>query len=308
MIVMKFGGTSVESAAAIERVAGIVKARVGAASRGGGFRHGQDDQQAAGHRRRPPSKASATNTSASFTICAIFIRAKPARWCRSTHRAGLDRIAGRAFPGTDRTGQRTRRARRTDAALDRRHLQLRRAAFQLHRDAGVSSISACPPCMSIRATSSSPTIATRRPRRIFPKPTRAWPKPCRRWRAEHVVVMGGFIASTHEGVTTTLGRGGSDFTRVHRGRGHRRRRNPDLDRRGRHAHRRPDHPARRPSREDHLLRRSRGTGLFRRESAASRHGDSGHREEHSGADSEFAPARMCRARASSPKRSLRATW
>ena len=31
--------------------------------------------------------------------------------------------------------------------------------------------------------------------------------------AEHrVVVMGGFIASTEEGVTTTLGRGGSDFT------------------------------------------------------------------------------------------------
>jgi aspartate kinase len=29
---------------------------------------------------------------------------------------------------------------------------------------------------------------------------------------EHVVVMGGFIASTEDGITTTLGRGGSDFT------------------------------------------------------------------------------------------------
>jgi aspartate kinase len=29
---------------------------------------------------------------------------------------------------------------------------------------------------------------------------------------QHVVVMGGFIASTENGVTTTLGRGGSDFT------------------------------------------------------------------------------------------------
>ncbi|HLJ45083.1 MAG TPA: lysine-sensitive aspartokinase 3 [Bryobacteraceae bacterium] len=29
---------------------------------------------------------------------------------------------------------------------------------------------------------------------------------------DHVVVMGGFIASTEEGITTTLGRGGSDFT------------------------------------------------------------------------------------------------
>src|SRR5206468_3477074 len=30
--------------------------------------------------------------------------------------------------------------------------------------------------------------------------------------AESVVVMGGFIAATEDGVTTTLGRGGSDFT------------------------------------------------------------------------------------------------
>src|SRR5450631_2233470 len=29
---------------------------------------------------------------------------------------------------------------------------------------------------------------------------------------EHVVVMGGFIASNEDGVTTTLGRGGSDYT------------------------------------------------------------------------------------------------
>src|SRR4029077_10543663 len=29
---------------------------------------------------------------------------------------------------------------------------------------------------------------------------------------DHVVVMGGFIAATEEGVTSTLGRGGSDFT------------------------------------------------------------------------------------------------
>ena len=53
MIVMKFGGTSVESAAAIERVASIVKAARGAPARGGGLGHGQDHQQAAGHRAVP---------------------------------------------------------------------------------------------------------------------------------------------------------------------------------------------------------------------------------------------------------------
>ncbi len=106
--------------------------------------------------------------------------------------------------------------------------------------------------------------------------------------------MGGFIGSTEDGVTTTLGRGGSDFTASIVGRGHRRRRDPDLDRRRRHAHRRPDHPARRPSRQDHLVRRSRRAGLLRRQGAASGHRGSGHREEHSGADSEFAPARSAR--------------
>ena len=52
MIVMKFGGTSVESAEAIERVAGIVRERLAPAARGGGFGDGQDHQQAAGDRRR----------------------------------------------------------------------------------------------------------------------------------------------------------------------------------------------------------------------------------------------------------------
>jgi hypothetical protein len=51
MIVMKFGGTSVESAAAIERVAAIVKARAAAIARRRGLGHGQDHQQAAGHRQ-----------------------------------------------------------------------------------------------------------------------------------------------------------------------------------------------------------------------------------------------------------------
>ena len=82
MIVMKFGGTSVESAAAIERVAGIVKARVERQPGGGGLGHGQDHQQAAGHRRGGHSRASATSTSGSFTTCAISIRARRGRWCR----------------------------------------------------------------------------------------------------------------------------------------------------------------------------------------------------------------------------------
>ncbi len=47
---------------------------------------------------------------------------------------------------------------------------------------------------------------------LFRRPTRASQRPCRRSPRTSVVVMGGFIAATEDGVTTTLGRGGSDFT------------------------------------------------------------------------------------------------
>ncbi len=156
--------------------------------------------------------------------------------------------------------------------------------------------------------SSSPTGATRRPRRIFPRPTRGSPPTIPPLARNAVVVMGGFIGSTagrrhHHAGPRRLG-----LHRVHRGRGHRRRRDPDLDRRGRHAHRRSHHPARRPSREDHLVRRSRRAGLFRRQGAASGHRGAGHREEHSGADSEFAPARSAGHAHRLRERCPAATW
>ena len=113
--------------------------------------------------------------------------------------------------------------------------------------------------------------------------------------------MGGFIGSTEDGVTTTLGRGGSDFTASIVGAGIGAEEIQiwtDVDGM---LTADPTHPAGRPSRQDHLLRRSRGAGLFRREGAASGHGGAGHREEHSGADSELAAAGGGRARASSPR-------
>ena len=58
MIVMKFGGTSVESASAIERVACIVGARRAQAG-GGGFGDGQNHEQAAGDSQHGDHRASA---------------------------------------------------------------------------------------------------------------------------------------------------------------------------------------------------------------------------------------------------------
>ena len=62
-----------------------------------------------------------------------------------------------------------------------------------------------------------------------------------------VPVMGGFIGSTREGITTTIGRGGSDFSAALVGRRAQCRAHRDLDRRGRHEdHRSANLPGRAP--------------------------------------------------------------
>ncbi len=186
--------------------------------------------------------------------------------------------------------------------------QLRRAPLQLHRHAGL------PP---FRHGSRARGFAPRHRHRPAPHAGRAAfsrnlraPRRDRSaaGRASSVVVMGGFIG-VHRGRRHHHARPRRfGLHRVHRGRGHRRRGDPDLDRCGRHAHRRSHDSARRPSRQDHFLRRSRGAGLLRREGAASGHRGSGRRKEHSGADPEFAPARSAEARASCPKRCPATTW
>ncbi len=68
-----------------------------------------------------------------------------------------------------------------------------------------------------------------------------------------VPVMGGFIASNEAGITTTLGRGGSDFTGALIGGAHDRRGHRDLDRRRRHHDHRPARLPRCPARQSHQL-------------------------------------------------------
>ena len=115
--------------------------------------------------------------------------------------------------------------------------------------------------------------------------------------------MGGFIGATEDGVTTTLGRGGSDFTASIVGAGVGAEEIQiwtDVD--GMLTADPTILPGGHRVKID-FVRGSRGTGLLRREGAASRHRDSGHREEYSGADSELAPAgcaghaHRCRSRA-----------
>ena len=146
MIVMKFGGTSVESAAAIERVAAIVKARVD---------------------RHPIVVVSAmgktTNKLLAIAQAAIegkrdeyirqlarsarlpFPRSPPGGPARASRRTRPH--ARRSFSGNDRARQRHRSAGRTDAAFHRRHFELRRAPVELHRVARLRTFrSALSPC------------------------------------------------------------------------------------------------------------------------------------------------------------------
>ena len=83
-----------------------------------------------------------------------------------------------------------------------------------------------------------------------------------------VPVVGGFVGATAAGLTTTLGRGGSDFSAALFGAGLAGRRDPDLDRRRRHAHRRPPDGGGAPGRPAAQLRRGLGARLLRRQGPA----------------------------------------
>ncbi len=210
MIVMKFGGTSVESAAAIERMAGIVKSR---------------------QERRPIVVVSAmgktTNRLLALAQSAIDgqrdqyiaqlhdLRSFHSREARQivplSHRAELDRTLDEHFQeltelvkGLAVLGELTPRS--IDAissygerlssfivALAFRHFGMEAAHVDARRVIVTNQ----------RHTHAAPLWGPTYSRLAETIPP----------LAEHaVVVMGGFIGSTESGVTTTLGRGGSDFT------------------------------------------------------------------------------------------------
>src|SRR4051812_21781548 len=210
MIVMKFGGSSVESAAAIERVAGIVRAR---------------------EARRPVVVVSAMGktTNKLLAIAAAAIGGKREEYIRQLHdlrdyhsrearqivplsdRADLDRFLDEHFQeltelvkGLAVLGELTPRS--IDAissygerlssyivTLAFRHFGMK-AEHVDSRDVLVTDR---------RHTQAAPN---------FPETYARLKKVIPPLAADSVVVMGGFIASTEDGVTTTLGRGGSDYT------------------------------------------------------------------------------------------------
>ncbi len=201
MIVMKFGGTSVESREAIARVAGIVEARIA---------------------QRPVVVVSAMGKTTNQLLAIASLAAAGRRQealdqlaqLREFHRreswdaeAEIDAHfseLGELVRGLAVMGELTPRATDAISAFGERLSSLivtaafcRRGLNAVHLDSRKLIVT------DRRHTQAAPLFAE-----TYARLAAAIPPLAR----NQVVVMGGFIASTEDGVTTTLGRGGSDYT------------------------------------------------------------------------------------------------
>ena len=203
MIVMKFGGTSVESAEAIHRVAGIVRARLG---------------------RHPVVVVSAMGKTTNKLLAIAGAAVKGDRagalaqlddlrqfHFREAAGLGVDAAIETDFEelaelvkGLAVMGELTPRATDAISAYGERVSSVVVAA-QFNK-CGISSVRVDSRSVIVtdeRHTQAAPLFQQTNARLRAAIPALA---------REKVVVMGGFIASTEKGVTSTLGRGGSDYT------------------------------------------------------------------------------------------------
>ena len=210
MIVMKFGGTSVESAAAIARVASIVKQR---------------------QERHPVVVVSAMGktTNKLLAIAAAAIGGTRDEYIRQIHdlRDYHSREARQVVPLEDRA--------RLDRFFDDNFQELTELVKGLAvlgelTPRSVDAISSYGERLSsyvvtlafrhfgmpaVHLDSRDVVVTDKRHTQAapdFPETYRRLVETVPPMARDAVVVMGGFIGSTREGVTTTLGRGGSDFT------------------------------------------------------------------------------------------------
>jgi aspartate kinase len=210
MIVMKFGGTSVESAAAITRVAGIVRAR---------------------EARHPVVVVSAMGktTNKLLEIAAAAIAGRREDYIRQLHdlrdyhsrearlivpladRAELDRFLDEHFQeltelvkGLAVLGELTPRSIDAISSYgERLSSYIVTLGFRNFGMAAEHVDSRDVVITDKRHTQAAPN---------FPETYARLAKTIPPLAEHNVVVMGGFIAATEDGVTTTLGRGGSDYT------------------------------------------------------------------------------------------------
>ena len=203
MIVMKFGGTSVESAEAISRVAGIVRTRLN--------RHPVVVVSAMGKTTNKLLEIAATAVKGDVAEALRLVAALRDFHLREAAGLDLEEIVGAHFEDLEALVRglavmRELTPRATDAisAYGERVSSLIVAA-QLRR-CGMNA--AHLDSRSVIVTDRRHTQAAP----LFDETNRRLQETLAPMLEHPVVVMGGFIASTEDGVTSTLGRGGSDYT------------------------------------------------------------------------------------------------
>jgi aspartate kinase len=210
MIVMKFGGSSLESAAAIRRVAGIVRERLG--------RHPVIVVSAMGKSTNSlfamaEEAASGKRTEALARLRALedFHRRESFALVSEASHHDLEviltehfRDLGEIVEGLCAVGELTPRSLDAVASYgERLSSRIVALALQNHGVPAVHLDSRNSIVTDSRFGQAAPIISETNARVSADIADIG---------EEHVVVMGGYIASNLEGVTTTLGRGGSDFT------------------------------------------------------------------------------------------------
>jgi aspartate kinase len=200
MIVMKFGGSSVESAAAIERVRGIVAARI---------------------HRKPVVVVSAMGktTNRLLEIAHLAVNGQRDKAIsnllnlRDFHlrESGMERTVDEHFQelsdlvkGLAILGELTPRSIDAIGSFGERISSLIVTNHFQHRGMRVVHVDSRKVIVTDKRHAQAGPLYEETYRRLaatIPPLTK-----------DRVVVMGGFIASTEDGITTTLGRGGSDFT------------------------------------------------------------------------------------------------
>ena len=210
MIVMKFGGTSVESAAAIERVASIVRSQferrplvvVSAMGKTTNRLLAAADKAAAGN------LGDALRDSAELLA---FHRREAGSAVPLENHAALESVLENNFESLDSTLQEIARCCQVTPALWDEV-----CSYGERLSSAIVALAL--PGFGIPAThldARSVLITDSRHTQALPLYSRTYTRFKERavpLLHDNVVVMGGFIGSTADGVTTTLGRGGSDFS------------------------------------------------------------------------------------------------
>lgn len=201
MIVMKFGGTSVESAEAIRRVAGIVRARLD--------QHPVVVVSAMGKTTNKLLAIAAAAVAAELNRALALVA--ELREFHLKEAPGLDTVIREHFAelealvgGLAVMGELTPRATDAISALGERLSSL--VVAEEFRRGGIDAAHVDSRSVVVtdrRHTQAAPLFGATNERLRKAIPPLA---------AKQVVVLGGFIASTEDGVTSTLGRGGSDYT------------------------------------------------------------------------------------------------